>query len=102
MRHLIDDPETHGCIRTRAVTVLHRAGGVSAADAVGRLRSILDDPGANLELRRWAAEEMHAIDGTLSATVRDTLHRMADQCTDRRDRDRLRRSATRVDGWGLG
>ncbi|MFC4070552.1 hypothetical protein [Actinoplanes subglobosus] len=101
MWHLIGDPETHGCIRARAVTVLHRAGGVSAADAVGRLRSILDDPGADLDKRRWAAEEMHAIDGTLSAPLRDTLRRMADQCTDRRDRDRLRRSANEIDGWGL-
>jgi len=97
---LLDDPKTHDWARARAWAHLHHCGAGKAAESVRRLWSTVQDPQADVELRRWYAESLAEIDGTQARHARDALLELADGLPDRRAAARIRRSARRVDLLG--
>jgi hypothetical protein len=98
---LVEDPGSHDWVRTRGWAELSRAGGAATATTARRLWTTLNDPHAGVELRRWCAESLAELDGTLAARARDALLALAAEHGETRTGARLRRSARHIDLLGV-
>ncbi len=90
---LIDDPRTHPWVRVRAHVGRYLT--TRAPDTPDLLTRILRD--GSVGERCWAAEALAEIDGPQARHVRDRLRELADAGNDRREGQRLRRAAARID-----
>jgi hypothetical protein len=98
---LVDDPKCHGWVRASALVPLTRAGGATATSTARRLWQTMHDPRADPEVRRWSAESLAELDGTLAARARDALLALAAEHGETRTGARLRRSARHIDLLGV-